>query len=71
MCQSNDIDDAMNDVVMVVVHQQKRRVVLCYIRSRYIYIHFVLGYVRAMTGILGMPQPVQLNFPTNDTKFGM
>ena len=55
MRQSNDVNDAMNDVVMVVVHQQKRRVVLCYIRSRYIYIHFVLGYVRATTGILGMP----------------
>ncbi len=61
MRQSNDVNDAMNDVVMVVVHQQKRRVVLCYIRSRYIYIHFVLGYVRAMTGILGMPPACTLN----------
>jgi len=55
MRQSNDVNDAMNDVVMVVIHQQKRRVVLCYIRAEYIYIQFVLCYVWAMTGILGMP----------------
>jgi len=60
MRQSNDVNDVMNDVVMVVVHQQKRRVVLCYIRAEYIYIQFVLCYVWATTGIMGMPQPVQI-----------
>jgi len=43
MRQSNNIDDAMNDAVMVVDHQQKRRTFLYIIRSIYIYLHFVLG----------------------------
>jgi len=43
MRQSNDIDDDMNDVVMVVDHQQKRRLFLYDIRSIYFYIHFLLG----------------------------
>ncbi len=55
MRQSNDIDDAMNDAVMVIVHQQKIKLFSYDIRSRYIYLQFVLGYVRATTGILGMP----------------
>ncbi len=43
MCHSNDIDDAMNDVVMVVDHQQKRSMFLYNIHSGYIYTQFVLG----------------------------
>jgi len=43
MRQSNDIDDHVNDVVMVVDHQQKKRMVLYNIRSRYINLEFVLG----------------------------
>jgi len=43
MRHSNDIDDAMNDAVMVVDHQQKKRMVLYDIRSRYINLEFVPG----------------------------
>ncbi len=43
MRQSNDVDDAMNDAVMVVDHQQKRRLFLYDIRFIYFYLHFVLG----------------------------
>jgi len=43
MRHSNDIDDDVNDVVMVVNHQQKRRLFLYSIRSIYFYLHFVLG----------------------------
>jgi len=50
MRQSNDVDDAVNDVVMVIVHQQKRRVFLYNIHSEYFYLHFLLvlraGYDR-------------------------
>jgi len=42
MRKSNDVDDTMNDVVMVIDHQQKRSLILYNIRSRYIYIQFVL-----------------------------
>jgi len=49
MRQSNNIDDAMNDVVMVVDHQQKKRMVLYNIRSRYINLEFVLGVQPATT----------------------
>jgi len=55
MRQSNDIDDAMNDAVMVIVHQQKIKLFSYDIRSRYIYLQFVLGNVRATTGTSGMP----------------
>jgi len=43
MRQSKNIDDAMNDAVMVVDHQQKRRLFLYNIHSIYFYLHFVLG----------------------------
>jgi len=43
MRHSNDIDDAVNDVIMVVNHQQKRRLFLYNIHSIYFYLHFVLG----------------------------
>jgi len=39
MRQSNAIDDAMNDVVMVVDHQQKRRLFLYHIFVQYIFIY--------------------------------
>jgi len=55
MRHSNDIDDAMNDAVMVVNHQQKIKVFLYDIRSRYFYLYFVLVYRRATTRIFGMP----------------
>jgi len=51
--QSNTIDDAMNDVIMVIDHQQKGRLFLYNICSIYFYIHFLLGYVWATTGIIG------------------
>ena len=38
-----DIDDHVNDVIMVIDHQQKRRLFLYDIRSRYFYLQFVLG----------------------------
>jgi len=41
MRHSNDIDDAMNDAIMVVDHQQKIKVFLYDIRSRYL--RFVPG----------------------------
>ena len=54
MRKSNDVDDTMNDVVMVIDHQQKRSLILYNIRSRYIYIQFVLrlqaGYDRYIWG---------------------
>jgi len=43
MHQSNAIDDDVNDVIMVVDHQQKRRLFLYNIHSIYFYLHFVLG----------------------------
>ncbi len=43
MRHSNDIDDAMNDAIMVVDHQQKIKVFLYDIRSRYINLRFVPG----------------------------
>jgi len=43
MRHSNDIDDDVDDVVMVVDHQQKRRLFLYDIRSLYFYLDFVLG----------------------------
>jgi len=43
MHHSNDIDDAMDDAVMVVNHQQKTGMVLYNIHSRYINLEFVLG----------------------------
>jgi len=43
MHHSNDINDDVNNVVMVVDHQQKRRLLLYNIHSRYIYLNFVLG----------------------------
>jgi len=43
MHHSNDINDDANDVVMVVDHQQKRRLFLYNICSIYFYLHFVLG----------------------------
>jgi len=43
MRHSNDIDDAMDDAVMVVDHQQKKGMVLYNIRSRYINLELVLG----------------------------
>jgi len=49
MRQSNDVDDAMNDAIMVVDHQQKRRLFLYEIHFLYIYLHFVLaGYYRCI-----------------------
>jgi len=41
--QSNAINDAMNDVIMVKVDGEKQRVILYIIHSRYLYLHFVLG----------------------------
>jgi len=43
MRHSNDIDDDVNNVVMVVNHQQKIRLLLYNICARYIYLNFVLG----------------------------
>jgi len=43
MRHSKDIDDHVNDVVMVVDHQQKEKLFLYDIRSRYFYLQFVLG----------------------------
>jgi len=42
MHQMNDIDDAVNDVIMVDLNGQKRRLFLYNIHSRYIYLHFLL-----------------------------
>jgi len=42
MHQSNDADDALNDVVMVVVNGEKRRDFLWAIHTRYFYLHCVL-----------------------------
>jgi len=55
MRQSNSIDDAMNDAVMVVDHQQKIKVILYDIRSGYFYLLFVLVYRRATSCIFGVP----------------
>jgi len=38
MRQTKDIDDAVNDIVMVVVHQQKKRTILYSIHSTYFYL---------------------------------
>jgi len=43
MHQSNDVDNAMNDIIMVVDHQQKRRLFLYDLRSGYFYIQFLLA----------------------------
>jgi len=39
----NNINDAMNNVIMVVNHQQKRILFLYDIHSMYFYLHFELG----------------------------
>jgi len=43
MRQANNIGDAVNDAIMVINHQQKRRMFLYNIRSIYMYLHFLLG----------------------------
>jgi len=53
MRQSNDVDDAMNDAVMVVDHQQKRRLFLYMIFVLHIFIYIL--YWLATTGVFGMP----------------
>jgi len=60
MRQSNAIDNNVNDVVMVVDHQQKRRLFLYNIHSRF----FSYTVCTKATGwlqqvFLGCPQPVE------------
>jgi len=43
MHQMNDINDAVNDVVMVDLNGQNRRLFLYNIGARYIYLQFLLG----------------------------
>jgi len=43
MHHSTDIDDDVNNVIMVVDHQQKRRLFLYDIHSIYFYLHVVLN----------------------------
>jgi len=56
MRQTKDIDDAVNDIVMVVVHQQKKRTILyslVIILDIFIYVCYG-GYRRATSCFLTM-----------------